>query len=75
MLSGPIHNLHRTTEGVGLGEKIRSSVSNTVTLRYLLDILVDMYSRQGNKMQSNVVKHRLWDQSAWVHIIHHLLAV
>lgn len=43
-------------EGVGLGGKIRSSVLNTVTLRYLLDIIVEVYSRQGNKMlQHNIV--------------------
>lgn len=32
------------------GGESRSSISNMVTLRCLLDVLVEMYDRQGNKM-------------------------
>lgn len=55
MLNKQIHNIHHAVEAVGLRGEIRSSVLYMITLKYLLDILVEMYSRQGKKMQHDVV--------------------
>ena len=50
-----IHNIHHAVKAVGLRGKIRSSVLYMITLKYLLDILVEMYSRKWKKMQHEVV--------------------